>query len=203
MSVLTVNDVSVAYEKQTVVDAVSFSLGDAEIASLIGPSGCGKTTLLRAIAGFKPVIAGSIHSGEQALSSVSQTVPPEARRMGMVFQDFALFPHLTVGENVCFGIRRQSKQVKRQRLNELLEMIGLADYGHKFPHELSGGQQQRVALARAIAPRPKLLLLDEPFSSLDLELRTSLGIEIRAILKQEKIAAIMVTHDQNLSLIHI
>ena len=197
MSVLTLKNVSLAYDQQTVVDSISFSLADTEIVGLIGPSGCGKTTLLRAIAGFKPVSDGKIESSEQELSSVSQTVPPESRRMGMVFQDFALFPHLTVGQNICFGIRQQSKQVQNQRLTELLEMISLGGYEDKYPHQLSGGQQQRIALARAIAPKPRLLLLDEPFSSLDVELRGSLGKVIRTILKQEKIAAIMVTHDQN------
>lgn len=197
MSVLVLNNVSLSYGKQQVVKDVSLNLLSGEIACLLGPSGCGKTTLLRAIAGFKSVQAGTIDSADQVLSSVSHTVATEKRSMGMVFQDFALFPHLTVAKNICFGIRNESKAYRFERLQDLLALIGLAGSGDKYPHELSGGQQQRVALARAIAPKPHLLLLDEPFSSMDVELRASLAKEIRSILKHEKITAVMVTHDQN------
>ncbi|MGB1310566.1 MAG: ABC transporter ATP-binding protein [Leucothrix sp.] len=197
MSLLTLEKVGLAYQSQTVVDDVSLSLEDGEIACLLGPSGCGKTTLLRAIAGFKSLNSGTIESAGKILSSKTQVVPPEKRRIGMVFQDFALFPHLTVGDNICFGIRQQQRVEKRQRLQALLALIGLESSEHKYPHELSGGQQQRVALARAIAPKPHLLLLDEPFSSMDVELRDSLAKEVRGILKQEKVTAIMVTHDQH------
>ena len=197
MSVLVLDKVSLAYGNEVVVKDVSLSLPSGEITCLLGPSGCGKTTLLRAIAGFKSLQSGSIKSEGQTLSSVNETVDPEKRRVGMVFQDFALFPHLTVGENICFGIRHQSKPERLQRLQELLDLIGLKGSGDKYPHELSGGQQQRVALARAVAPKPRLLLLDEPFSSMDVKLRVSLAKEVRNILKHEKITAVMVTHDQH------
>ena len=197
MSVLELKSVSLAFDEQVVVESVSLKLKDGEIACLLGPSGCGKTTLLRAIAGFKPLHSGTIDFAGSILSSSSKTVPPENRRVGMVFQDFALFPHLTIAENICFGIRQQSRKEKSHRLSELLGLIGLAGSEDKYPHELSGGQQQRVALARAIAPKPHLLLLDEPFSSMDVELRASLAKEIRSILKHEKISAVMVTHDQH------
>jgi iron(III) transport system ATP-binding protein len=197
MSVLELQSVNLAFDKQLVVKDVSIKLNDGEIACLLGPSGCGKTTLLRAIAGFKALDEGTIDFAGSILSSTSKTIPPEKRRVGMVFQDFALFPHLNIAENICFGIRRQSKKQKSNRLSELLSLISLSGSERKYPHELSGGQQQRVALARAIAPRPHLLLLDEPFSSMDVELRSSLAKEIRSILKHEKITAVMVTHDQN------
>ena len=197
MSVLMLNDVSVAYDQHFVVSDVSLTLENGEIACLLGPSGCGKTTLLRAIAGFISLQGGTIESAGQTLSSSTQTLAPEKRRIGMVFQDFALFPHLNVADNICFGIRNQSKQQRHQRRQELLELIGLAGCENKYPHELSGGQQQRIALARAIAPKPRLLLLDEPFSSMDVELRGSLAKELRSILKHEKITAVMVTHDQH------
>ena len=197
MSVLELKSVSLAFDKQLVVEDVSIKLNDGEIACLLGPSGCGKTTLLRAIAGFKSLEGGTVDFAGSILSSSTKTVPPENRRVGMVFQDFALFPHLNIAENICFGIRQQSKKEKSNRLKELLSLIGLSGSEDKYPHELSGGQQQRVALARAIAPRPNLLLLDEPFSSMDVELRASLAKEIRSILKHEKISAVMVTHDQN------
>ena len=197
MSVLVLDNVSLAYDTQSVVQGVSFALENGDIACLLGPSGCGKTTLLRAIAGFKGLSVGSIASAGQILSTPSHTVVPEKRRIGMVFQDFALFPHLNVAENICFGIRSQSRADKQGRLKELMSLISLAGNEWKYPHELSGGQQQRVALARAIAPKPRLLLLDEPFSSMDVELRNSLAKEVRCILKQEQITAVMVTHDQN------
>lgn len=197
MSVLALDNVKLTYDKQLVVEDISLSLESGEIACLLGPSGCGKTTLLRAIAGFKSLDSGSIKSSEQVLSSSSDTLAPEKRNIGMVFQDFALFPHLSVGDNICFGIRRRNRADRRQRLQELMSLIGLSGDENKYPHELSGGQQQRVALARAIAPKPRLLLLDEPFSSMDIELRNSLAKEVRVILKHEKITAVMVTHDQH------
>jgi len=194
---LELKEVNLTYHKQAVVKDLSLSLEDGEIACLLGPSGCGKTTLLRAIAGFKSLHSGSIESSAQMLSSSTHTVAPEKRRIGMVFQDFALFPHLSVGDNICFGMRDQSAQTRKQRRRELLELIALPECENKYPHELSGGQQQRIALARAIAPRPRLLLLDEPFSSMDVELRNTLAKEIRRILKHENITAVMVTHDQH------
>lgn len=196
MSQLKLSSVEVAFGRHTIVDGVSFYLGEGEIGCLLGPSGCGKTTLLRAIAGFEPVASGRIELDKRLVSSPGQHIPPEKRGIGMVFQDFALFPHLTVFDNVAFGIRNQPLEEQRKRVNQLLEHVGLAGYGPRYPHQLSGGQQQRIALARALAPKPRLLLMDEPFSSLDAELRESLAAEVRNLLKEEKITALLVTHDQ-------
>ena len=181
---------------QAAVDQVSLHLQAGEMGVLIGPSGCGKTTLLRAIAGLEPVSGGEIQLAHQLISSVHTQVPPEARRMGMVFQDYALFPHLNVQDNIGFGLRHLPKAEKKARIEEVLEWVALSDNARHFPHELSGGQQQRVALARALAPRPQLLLLDEPFSNLDIELRERLAQEARAILKAAQTTALFVTHDQ-------
>jgi iron(III) transport system ATP-binding protein len=176
---------------------VSFALTAGTIGCLLGPSGCGKTTLLRAIAGFEPLRSGEIRMHGEVVSRHGWTLAPERRRVGMVFQDFALFPHLTVGDNVAFGLRHLSERERRARVQELLRLVGLPEYEHDYPHRLSGGQQQRVALARAIAPRPGLLLLDEPFSSLDVELREKLAREVREILRAEDMTAVLVTHDQH------
>ena len=166
------------------------------LACLLGPSGCGKTTILRAIAGFQPLQKGAIFLNEAVLSEVGFTVPPEKRSLGMVFQDYALFPHLTIGQNVAAGIRRYSKARKAEVVGQMLEYVGLLGYESRYPHELSGGQQQRVALARALAPNPKLLLMDEPFSNLDLEMRTKLATETRDLLKETGTTCVLVTHDQ-------
>jgi len=181
---------------QAAVDQVSLHLQPGEMGVLIGPSGCGKTTLLRAIAGLEPVSGGEIQLAHQVISSVHTQVPPEARRMGMVFQDYALFPHLNVQDNIGFGLRHLGKAEKKARIEEVLELVALTVNAKNYPHELSGGQQQRVALARALAPRPQLLLLDEPFSNLDVELRERLALEVRAILKAAQTTALFVTHDQ-------
>jgi iron(III) transport system ATP-binding protein len=178
------------------VDGVTFSLRAGEIGVLIGPSGCGKTTLLRAVAGLEHVSAGEIQLAQQVVSSTSQHVAPESRRIGMVFQDYALFPHLSVYDNVSFGLHHLSRAARDARVREVLALVGLASSATRFPHELSGGQQQRVALARALAPQPQLLLLDEPFSNLDVELRERLVLEVRAILKEAQTTALLVTHDQ-------
>ena len=178
------------------VHDVSFGLQAGEIGVLIGPSGCGKTTLLRAVAGLESADAGTIRLGEVQVSGPRQHVPAEARRIGMVFQDYALFPHLDVGRNVAFGIHQLPRAQRQARVAEVLELVGLAGYETRFAHELSGGQQQRVALARALAPAPQLLLLDEPFSNLDVDLRERLAIEVRAILKAANATALFVTHDQ-------
>jgi len=195
-SLLRVENLSCAYDDHLIVEAVNFAVNRGEIACLLGPSGCGKTTVLRAVAGFAPVKDGLISMADQAVSSTDQTVVPELRQMGMVFQDYALFPHLTVFDNISFGLRDMSRNEKQQRVAEMLELVRLPDLSSRYPHELSGGQQQRVALARALAPRPKLLLMDEPFSNLDTDLRTQLSLEVRNILKAQGIAAIVVTHDQ-------
>ncbi|CRI67661.1 Spermidine/putrescine import ATP-binding protein PotA [Thiocapsa sp. KS1] len=193
---LEVRDVSVAYGDTTVVRDVSFVLAKGVIGCLLGPSGCGKTTLLRAIAGFEPVSRGEILLHRRCVSAPGDTLPPERRRVGMVFQDFALFPHLTVARNVGFGLRALGRVERARRVNELLDLVGLRDAASRYPHELSGGMQQRVALARAMAPRPEILLLDEPFSSMDAELREQLAREVRDLLRREGVTAILVTHDQ-------
>ena len=197
MTLLEVDRVSHAYGKQAVVRELSFDLAQGEIACLLGASGCGKTTMLRLIAGFEAPSAGSIRLNGVTIAGERINMPAEARRIGMVFQDYALFPHLSIADNIGFGLHEKSAPARRQRIEELLDLIGLANRGGRYPHELSGGQQQRVALARALAPQPHLLLLDEPFSNLDVELRERLSLEIREILKRAGMAAILVTHDQN------
>ncbi len=193
---LEVEGVDVAYGDTPVVRGAGFALAAGRIGCLLGPSGCGKTTLLRAIAGFEPVRAGAIRLAGETVSTHGRTVAPERRGVGMVFQDFALFPHLTVADNIAFGLRGRPAAERRTRIAELLELVGLAGRGDEYPHCLSGGQQQRVALARAMAPCPRLLLLDEPFSSLDVELREGLAREVRSLLQREGITALLVTHDQ-------
>jgi len=193
---LEVDQLTAEYEDEAVVEDINFQLYKGELACLLGPSGCGKTTILNAICGFKGVRKGTISLDGELITSPSLNVPPEKRQIGLVFQDHALFPHLTIAENISFGLRKKAKSEKAKIVNELLELIGLDAHREKYPHELSGGQSQRVALARALAPQPKLLLMDEPFSNLDVELRTSLGVEIQSILKEQGTTAIMVTHDQ-------
>jgi len=193
---LEVRDVTVAYGGKPVVAEVSFVLEEGVIGCLLGPSGCGKTSLLRAIAGFEPVTAGEIWLHGRRVSAPGQTLAPERRRVGMVFQDFALFPHLTVEGNIGFGLRGGSRADRARRTGELLELTGMADAARRYPHQLSGGMQQRVALARAMAPRPAILLLDEPFSSMDTELREGLAREVRELLKHDGVTAVLVTHDQ-------
>jgi len=193
---LEVEGLSCAYQDHVITRDISFSVAPGQIACLLGPSGCGKTTVLRAIAGFSSVHQGTIALGGNLISSPSATLAPEKRQMGMVFQDYALFPHLSVADNIAFGLNGLSSAEKRSRAAEMLKLVRLPDLSDRYPHELSGGQQQRVALARALAPKPKLLLMDEPFSNLDTDLRQQLSLEVRDILKQQKIAAIVVTHDQ-------
>ncbi|WP_374265557.1 ABC transporter ATP-binding protein [Zoogloea sp.] len=197
MSKLELRSVVQRYGQQTIVNGVDFRLAQGRIACLLGPSGCGKTTLLRCIAGFEAVSGGEILIHDATMSRPGHRVPPEQRRVGMVFQDYALFPHLTVEQNVGFGLRSAGATDRDQRVAALLDTVGLAGQGRKFPHELSGGQQQRVALARALAPRPELVLLDEPFSNLDVDLRERLSVEVREILKSEGMTAVLVTHDQH------
>jgi len=178
------------------VDDASFGLPAGTIGVLIGPSGCGKTTLLRALAGLEPVAAGQVRIGGEVVGAAGIHTPPENRHVGMVFQDFALFPHLDVGRNVAFGIERLRPRERADRVAQVLDLVGLPGAERRFPHELSGGQQQRVALARALAPQPRLLLLDEPFSNLDVDLRERLAQEVRGILKAAHATALFVTHDQ-------
>ena len=195
---LEISQLGVQYEShpKSAVDGVTFSLQAGEIGVLIGPSGCGKTTLLRAVAGLERAQVGTITLATQIVSGPSVHMPPESRRIGMVFQDYALFPHLDVARNVGFGLSHLSSAKRTQRIHEVLALVGLPDAGKRFSHELSGGQQQRVALARALAPAPRLLLLDEPFSNLDVDLRERLAHEVRAILKAAGATALFVTHDQ-------
>ena len=195
---LEVSQLRVTYagHSQPAVRDVSLGLRAGDIGVLIGPSGCGKTTLLRAVAGLEPAAAGSIKLAGQVVSSAGFNLAPENRQIGMVFQDYALFPHLNVGRNISFGIDHLPRAERAARVTEVLELVGLAGQEQRFAHELSGGQQQRVALARALAPKPRLLLLDEPFSNLDVDLRERLAHEVRTILKAAKTTALFVTHDQ-------
>jgi iron(III) transport system ATP-binding protein len=199
---LQLDSVSVRYHREharrPAVERVSLSLRKGDIGVLLGPSGCGKTSLLRAVAGLEACQHGRISIGGQALSDAAQRlhVSAERRQVGMVFQDFALFPHLSVQANVAFGLAAWPRAERQARAQEMLELVGLAQAAQRFPHQLSGGQQQRVALARALAPKPRLLLLDEPFSSLDVDLRERLAHEVRDILKTSGTTALLVTHDQ-------
>lgn len=193
---LKLKALNVFYGSTPAVLDVSLELEQGTIGCLLGPSGCGKTTVLRTIAGFQKPSAGEVWLDGEQVSNVNWCLPPEQRGVGMVLQDLALFPHLTVTENIGFGLPKVDKASRMRRIGELLEIIGLYDLADKYPHELSGGQQQRVAIARAMAPRPKLLLLDEPFSSLDPDLRESLPRELRRIFREEGVTVLLVTHDQ-------
>lgn len=199
-SYLKVDNISLAYNTpdgpKTVVQNLDLTVDKGHIGCLLGASGCGKTTVLRAIAGFEPLCAGTIHLNGELLSSAEATVVPEKRNVGMMFQDYALFPHLSIEKNIAFGLRKQDKIKRLARTEEMLELVGLEDLGKRYPHELSGGQQQRVALARALAPEPSLLLLDEPFSNLDVDTRERLAFEVREILQKTGLTAILVTHNQ-------
>jgi iron(III) transport system ATP-binding protein len=196
-ALLEVERVACAITGLPVVHDASLQLQPGEFGCLLGPSGCGKTTLLRAIAGFQPIAAGSIRLRGAEVSAPGFGLPPERRRIGFVFQDLALFPHLTVGHNVAFGLDRLERGERGRRVERILKLLGLDLLAARYPHELSGGQQQRVALARSLAPQPDLLLLDEPFSSLDAHLRHSLREEMVALLRRLGIAALLVTHDQD------
>ena len=197
MAELVLNSVSQSYGARQIIVDLSFALPEGAIGCLIGPSGCGKTTALRCISGFEPIQRGEIRVGGEVVSSSSHMLPAEKRNIGMVFQDYALFPHLTVAANIGFGLREHNASQRKTRVDELLALVGLEAQAASYPHQLSGGQQQRVALARALAPKPRLLLMDEPFSNLDVELRERLSLEVRDILKHEATTALIVTHDQN------
>ena len=197
----SVKDLVVGYDDTIVVNGLSLELQQGEIGCFLGYSGCGKTTALRAIAGLEESRGGKIMLNNQRLTEqaarVSFAVAPAKRGMGMVFQDYALFGHLSVAKNIAFGLNKWSTADKKARVAEMLALVELSEHADKRPNELSGGQQQRVALARALAPKPKLLLLDEPFSNLDVVLRESLAMNVRDILKRTNTTAILVTHDQN------
>lgn len=194
---LKIKNITLSYNSHPVVKDISLELVKGKIGCFLGPSGCGKTTILRAIAGFESLREGEIYINDELVSKKGWTLSPDKRKIGIVFQDNSLFPHLTVAENIGFGLFKLNSKEKKIRVNELLCMIGLFDVGNNYPHELSGGQQQRVALARAMAPKPDLLLLDEPFSNLDGELRERLGSDVKLLLKDTGTTAILVTHDQH------
>jgi len=183
-----------SFDETPVIQDVSFQLAAGQILALLGPSGCGKTTTLRLIAGFEALDAGIIEIAGIPVANQQRHLPPEKRRVGMVFQDYAIFPHLNVAQNVGFGLKRGSDAA--QRVAEMLRFVGLDRLGDRMPHQLSGGQQQRVALARALAPEPAILLFDEPFSNLDAALRVEVREEVRMLLGQRAVTAIFVTHDQ-------
>ena len=198
--ILSLESVSKQFSSHLAVAQITFNLEQGDLLGLLGPSGCGKTTLLRILAGFEQPTSGRVTLAGKVVNSNNCWIPPEQRNTGMVFQDYALFPHLTIGENIAFGLKVKSsgytsKQI-RQRVVEVLALVGLAELEKRYPHELSGGQQQRIALARALAPQPELILLDEPLSNLDVQIRQRLRHEIRNILKASGTSAIFVTHDQ-------
>lgn len=178
------------------VSSVSFTLNQGDVLALLGPSGCGKTTLLRLIAGFERPQSGTIAIADQLVADAKTWISPEKRGVGMVFQDYALFPHLTVSQNIAFGLTQKPAALVKQRVEEALALVGLEGMANRYPHQLSGGQQQRIALARALAPHPFLVLLDEPLSNLDVQVRLRLRQELRDILKAAGTSAIFVTHDQ-------
>ena len=194
---LVVEGLTSGYDDLQVLNQIDFTLQAGEIGCMLGPSGCGKTTVLRVIAGFENAWQGRVLIDGVEVSSSKYCLPPERRNIGMVFQDFALFPHLRVEENIRFGLKGMDSARQQSRVSEMLAIVGMPAYAQAYPHQLSGGQQQRVALARALAPRPGILLLDEPFSNMDVELREQLAREVRNILQQESTTAILVTHDQH------
>ena len=194
---IEVKNIDCNYRGETIIKDLSLHANKGNLICLLGPSGCGKTTVLRAIAGFEPVYSGKISIAGKVVSRPGFTEAPEKRQLGMVFQDYALFPHMTVTENVSFGLRQHSKQEQEKIAREMLGLVSMEEYGHRYPHELSGGQQQRIALARSLAAKPNAILMDEPFSNLDVEMRKRLSTEIRDILKELGITGIMVTHDQD------
>jgi iron(III) transport system ATP-binding protein len=193
---LSLEALSLCAGSECVISQMSFQVHQGEIICLLGPSGCGKTTTLRAIAGFVRPTSGVINLANQVVASPNSLMPPERRKVGMIFQDHALFPHLTVEGNIAFGLRKLPRTEQAERIAHYMELVQIGKLAKKFPHELSGGQQQRVAVARALAPHPRLLLMDEPFSNLDVNLRKDMQQQLQAVLRKEGITAIMVTHDQ-------
>ena len=196
--ILELRSVSCAYDpKRPAILNISFSVGEGEILCLLGPSGCGKTTILRAIAGFEPVRSGEILLSGRMVSSSSGAIPTEERHVGMVFQEYALFPHLCAADNIAFGLGNLPRTARMDRVQEMLRLTGLEGFERRYPHELSGGQQQRVALARALARNPVVLLLDEPFSNLDPDMAGRMRQDLHALLRRMKTTTILVTHDHD------
>ncbi len=195
MNTLALEHVSHAFGALLAVDDVSLTLAPGEVVCLVGPSGCGKTTVLRLAAGLERLQTGRVLMGDRAVAGEGRDLAPEARGVGLVFQDFALFPHLSVFHNVAFGLSRKNPAERRARVMETLEQVGMTGYVEAYPHTLSGGQQQRVALARALAPKPKVMLLDEPFSGLDVALRNKIRDDTLHVLKESGASTLLVTHD--------
>lgn len=194
--ILELSDVTKAYGPEVAIEDLNLTVHEGELLTLLGPSGCGKTTTLRLLAGLERPTTGMVTIAGEPVAGEEAFVPPEARDVGIVFQDFALFPHLSVAENIGFGLADRSTGERKKRVGELLDLVGLPGLGERRPDQLSGGQRQRVALARALAPEPAVLLLDEPFSNLDVRLRIAMREEVRSIIKEAGVTAISVTHDQ-------
>jgi len=196
MCALVVNELNCFYQETQVLESLDLTLENNEIVCLLGESGCGKTTLLRAIAGLQVKLSGTIKINGKTVNDANTNVPPEQRKVGLIFQDYALFPHLNVFDNVAFSLHKLSHAEKQKRVNKVLTLVQLKDYTNRFPHQLSGGQQQRIAIARALAYQPNLMLLDEPFSNLDHHVRFQLIHEIRSLLKAHSMSALFVTHSK-------
>ena len=195
-SALSIKNLTCQYEAQTVLESLSLDVEQGQIVCLLGASGCGKTTLLKAIAGLLPLSSGQMLLNGITIDDGQHWLPPEARNIGMIFQDYALFPHLTVAENIAFGLKSETAAEKRNKVEQMLELVHLKGYASRYPHQLSGGQQQRVAIARSLAYKPDLLLLDEPFSNIDTQVRHELIHEIRKLFKEQGVTAIFVTHSR-------
>lgn len=193
---LSIRNLTCQYDDQTVLESLSLEVDQGQIVCLLGASGCGKTTLLKAVAGLLPLSSGQMSLNCVTIDDGENWLPPEQRNIGMIFQDYALFPHLTVAENIAFGLKNETAQQKLFKVEEMLGLVHLKGYGERYPHQLSGGQQQRVAIARSLAYKPDLLLLDEPFSNIDTQVRHELIREIRKIFKQQGVTAIFVTHSR-------
>lgn len=193
---LSIKNLTCQYDAQTVLESLSLEVEQGQIVCLLGASGCGKTTLLKAVAGLLPLSSGTMSLNGVTIDDGENWLPPEQRNIGMIFQDYALFPHLTVAENIAFGLKHETAQQKLLKVEEMLGLVHLKGYGERYPHQLSGGQQQRVAIARSLAYKPDLLLLDEPFSNIDTQVRHELIREIRKIFKQQGVTAIFVTHSR-------
>ena len=195
---LIISNLSLTFEeKNKVLSNINFHIDDSEIGCILGPSGCGKTSLLRAIAGFESISSGSILKDGVCITNSLENTPVANRNMGMVFQDYALFPNMDVKSNIAFGLKNSTKLEKDNRVNYLLDLVNLVDCKNKYPHELSGGEQQRIALVRALAPSPDIILMDEPFSNIDQDIKEELVSDVRLLLKELAITSIIVTHDQN------